>query len=81
MIVGSVIAVAFYTLLKLFDYGSVVLGQDADTENASAPVPVYRRALEKAHFSHAQREAMAASGMPKSKIDQAEVFRDSRMGV
>lgn len=30
--IGSLIAVGFYLILKTFDYGTVVLGQDADHE-------------------------------------------------
>ncbi|GAA97501.1 uncharacterized protein L969DRAFT_14154 [Mixia osmundae IAM 14324] len=72
--IGSLIAVGFYMMLKAFDYGSIVLGQDADTNVGPAPVPVPARiwAYSTHGFSHSQRSALLRSGMQNDAIDQAE---------
>lgn len=72
---GAVIAVSFYTLLKAFDYGSVVLGQDSDDTMASpAPVPVYSRMWQASQgFTHGQRDALIQTGMAKDQVDMAEM--------
>lgn len=73
-LIGSLLATFIYSLLKTFDYGSVVLGQDADSENkAPAPVPLHARIWHASMgFTRHQREAMLASGMKPHDIERAE---------
>lgn len=72
--IGAIIAVGFYTLLKAFDYGSVVLGQDSDdTTQSPEPVPVYSKMWRARNgFTGSQREALIETGMEKDQVDMAE---------
>jgi len=73
--VGALISVALYVALKALDYGSVVLGQDADTEGVSQVTPIHKRVMRHAPhlgFSHGQRESMRASGMTHTQIADLE---------
>jgi len=66
--IGSLIATGFYILLKLFDYGSVVLGQDSD-DVQTAPNVAERLSN---RFTHHQKKAMLAQGIHPDDIDAAE---------
>lgn len=55
--------------------GSVVLGQDADTEGVAQVTPIHKRVMRHAPhlgFSHGQRESMRASGMTHTQIADLE---------
>jgi len=73
--VGALISVALYITLKALDYGSVVLGQDADSEGVSQVTPIHKRVMRHAPhlgFSHGQRHAMTLSGMSHTQIADLE---------
>jgi len=71
-LIGSLIATFFYSVLKALDYGSVVLGQDADTD--AAPTKPVGSKFWHAHmgFTRDQRKAMLASGMKPDELERAE---------
>jgi len=72
-LIGSLISVTLYTILKIFDYGSVVLGQDSDQDTGTESVATRLQGWSARHgFTRAQREALAASGMKSKDIDKAE---------
>ena len=72
-IIGSLIATFIYSLLKAFDYGSVVLGQDSDNEATSPRLPVASRMWHASMgFTRDQRKAMLASGMRPDELERAE---------
>jgi len=72
-LIGALISVTLYTILKVFDYGSVVLGQDSDQDNGADSVATRIHGWSARHgFTRAQREALAASGMKTKDIDKAE---------
>lgn len=72
-LIGSLIATGFYSLLKIFDYGSVVLGQDADTETGPPRQNLPQRVWHaKMGFTRDQRKAMLASGMRAEDLERAE---------
>ncbi|CAD6565881.1 MAG: hypothetical protein CYPHOPRED_000082 [Cyphobasidiales sp. Tagirdzhanova-0007] len=73
---GSLLATGIYSILKAFDYGSVVLGQDSDSESkAPAPpveAPVQRLWHASMGYTRDQRKAMIASGMRPDELERAE---------
>lgn len=62
-------AVFVYLVLKTFDYGTVVLGQDSDNE-ALAPQPVSTRLWKATHVSH--KHTTNGSGVKGQGLDAAE---------
>lgn len=71
--IGSLIATFLYSLLKAFDYTSVVMGQDSSSEDAAAPVPVINRVWHASMgYTRSQRKAMLASGMRPEDLERAE---------
>lgn len=71
-LIGSLIATGLYSLLKAFDYTSVVLGQDSSDEQASPKLPVTRLWNPGMGFTRQQRTDMLASGMHPADIERAE---------
>ena len=71
-IIGSLIATFLYSLLKAFDYSSVVLGQDSDAANGGTRTIASRVWAHHHGFSHSQRQAMLASGMKQEDLARAE---------
>lgn len=70
--VGSLIATGLYGLLKMFDYTSVVLGQDSSDETASPRVAAGNLWSPGMGFTRQQRTAMLANGMHPHDIEKAE---------
>jgi len=74
-IVGSLIATFFYSILKAFDYGSVVLGQDADHEGAAQTQTVASRVWNYAYhgrLTKGQKQAMRDTGLTHADVEKAE---------
>lgn len=70
--IGSLIATLFYSLLKAFDYTSVVLGQDSSDESASPQLPKPNIWHPGMGFTRQQRTDMLAGGMNPQEIETAE---------
>lgn len=73
-IIGSLLATGLYSLLKAFDYTSVVLGQDSSDEQASPhpQLPLQLPWNPAMGFTRQQRTDMLASGMHPQDIEKAE---------
>ena len=82
---GSLLATGLYGILKTFDYGSVVLGQDSDHEGTGAgggapsanekpvdAVPAQFLWHASMGYTRDQRKAMIASGMRPDELERAE---------
>lgn len=81
-LIGSLISTAIYSLLKLFDYTSVVLGQDSDDAAKAPPIPVFEKVWHAGMgYTRDQRTAMLSSGMRPADIERNEASMVATAGT